>query len=78
MSKVTRTDKTDPLKIDPQRDAEDPTGIYVRAQHPDGKWDSVDLSNLTRQSVVDWLEDKAVANPAYPIQVVLALLDHQP
>jgi hypothetical protein len=47
------------LKVDPQRyrDYMDMTGIPVRAQMPDGKWQSVDLATLTPESITEWFKE---------------------
>lgn len=49
------------LKVDPQRTAMirqnmlDPTNIYVRAFREDGKVGSVDLAELDKESLEEWL-----------------------
>lgn len=32
--------------------------IFVRAQRPDGKWDSISLSELSDKQFVEWAEEK--------------------
>ncbi len=59
------------LKTDPKRTGE-PTGIYVRAQRPDGSWDSVDIYELDKESLLTWLEKTGWGN-----SVVLILLGHR-
>ena len=51
------------MKIDPNRwedkvlwEVNGGTGIYVRAQAPDGKWKSVDIVFLDKESLEEWLE----------------------
>jgi len=45
------------MKADPKRkDLANATGIYVRALR-DGKWDSVDIAELDKLSLEEWLKD---------------------
>ncbi|MBN3951944.1 MAG: hypothetical protein HWQ38_37960 [Nostoc sp. NMS7] len=48
------------LKIDPNRWAIQEqwqgTHIYVRAQHPDGGWETVEISLLDKPSLLSWLK----------------------
>lgn len=71
------------LKIDPERFEEqdgDPesfpaTGIYVRAQFPDGQWSSVDIYCLTKDSLLGWLKSRGGDN-RWAEDVVGILLGH--
>ncbi len=48
------------------------TSIYVRAKHEDGKWESVDIVQLTVGSLLAWLQsDEKIA-----INTVGILLRH--
>ena len=50
------------------------TGIYVRAKR-DGKWESVDISELTAESLLQWLRSRDGDNP-WAEDVVGILLGH--
>lgn len=54
------------LKVDEKRLAErekwENTGILVQAQLPDGKWDSVDIAILTKESLLEWLRSRGGDN----------------
>lgn len=73
------------LKIDPARVAEaqelsgdestDVTGIPVRAQTKEGKWESVDIFCLDKESLNTWLRSRGGDNP-WAEQVVALLLGH--
>ena len=39
------------------------TGVFVRAKFPNGKWDSVDVSLLTKESLLEWLRSRGGNNP---------------
>jgi len=39
------------------------TGIYVRAKRESGKWESVDILCLTKDSLLDWLRSRGGDNP---------------
>lgn len=41
----------------------DSTGIYIRAQLPDGKWVSADLIQLEPESLLKWLRSGGNRNP---------------
>lgn len=51
------------------------TGIYVRAQRPDGTWDDADIAELDADSLLTWLRSRGGSNP-WAEQVVLILLGH--
>lgn len=53
----------------------DATGIYVRAQRTDGRWDSADIAELDADSLLTWLRSRGGDNPRAE-QVVLILLGH--
>lgn len=64
------------LKVSKERTSEDwrdQTGIYVRAQLPDGKWVNADILQLTPQSLTEWLRSRGGDNP-WAESVVLSLL----
>lgn len=53
------------LRIDPARLQEFPdteTGIYVRAQGPDDKWQSADIVHLDKESLGTWLRSRGGEN----------------
>lgn len=51
------------------------TGIYIRGQYPDGKWESEDISLLDAESLLEWLRSRGGDNP-YAEDVVGILLGH--
>ena len=51
------------------------TGIYVRAMRESGKWESVDIPCLTKESLWEWLKSRGGDNP-YAEDVVGILLGH--
>jgi hypothetical protein len=51
------------------------TGIFVRAEFPDGSWDSVDIFWLTKESLTEWLKSRGGDN-LWAEQVVYILLEH--
>lgn len=51
------------------------TRIYVRAKHDSGKWESVDIICLTKESLLDWLKSRGGDNP-HAEDVVGILLGH--
>jgi len=53
------------------------TGIYVRAINSDGKWDSVDIADLDRPSLMFWLRSRGGEN-LWAESVVAMLLGHGP
>lgn len=67
------------LMIDPDRyantDEDHNTGIYVRAKHESGKWDSVPIETLKIQSLLDWLRSRDGAN-RWAEQTVMILLGY--
>ena len=64
------------LKIDPDRRLQPvETGIYVRAQHPSGAWQSVDIFDLDKPSLLAWLRSRGGDNP-WAEDVVGILLGH--
>lgn len=70
---MTMTD----LRVDHERKFYSGTEIYVRAIGFDGKWDSVDLAQLDRASVISWLKSRGGDNP-WAENTVLILLGHEP
>lgn len=54
------------------------TGIYVRARTPDGKEDAVDISMLSRGSLIQWLLSRGEDNISWPISTILVMLGHEP
>jgi hypothetical protein len=58
---------------DPERVHLPETGIFVRALDLDGKFDAIDISHLTKESLLAWLRDK---KPVFVEGVVLVLLGH--
>lgn len=69
------TDK--PYKVDLARERVGNTGIYVRAQSPDGGYVSADIVELERESLARWLRSHGGAN-LWAENTVLQLLGHQP
>lgn len=64
------------LKVDPARlEADDATGVYIRAQSPDGKWGSYDMAQLDKSSLLTWLRSRGGDNP-WAEDVVGILLGH--
>lgn len=51
------------------------TGIYVRAKHESGKWESVDIVLLKKDSLLTWLRSRGGDNP-YAEDCVGILLGH--
>lgn len=62
------------MRIDPNRQNRR-TGIYVRAQTGTGDWMSVDLSQLDRNSLMEWLRSRGGDNP-WAEETVAILLGH--
>jgi hypothetical protein len=52
-----------------------PTGIFVRAMLPNDSWQSVDISYLTAESVLEWLRSRGGKNE-WAENVVLTMLGH--
>jgi len=55
------------LKVDPARlkvceNEGVSTGIFVRAKTPEGKWDSVDIFALDKESLNTWLRSRGGEN----------------
>lgn len=45
------------MKIDQRRlNYDDSTGVYIRAQNDNGKWQSIDIACLTKESLLEWLK----------------------
>ena len=61
------------LQADPKRSDVPETGIYVRALNVEGKWDSIDISRLTADSLRHWLSSK----PDLAEKVLLRLLGYE-
>lgn len=51
------------------------TGIFIRAKFPNGKWDSVDIYALTKESLLSWLRSRGQEN-SWAENVVGILLGH--
>lgn len=69
--------KTDmELRADPGRAVNGDTGIYVRAKVGD-KWDSYDIAQLDKASLLAWLLSRGGSNP-WAENVVGILLGHGP
>lgn len=65
------------LRGDPERRIHNPeTGILVRAQWPNGTWDSIDIAHLEPQSLANWLRSRGGSNP-WAESVVGLLLGHE-
>ena len=68
------------MKVDPKRWEErelwelEGTGIYVRAQTPDGGWESVDIVYLDKDSLEGWLKELCREDL---IRLVERLLQHE-
>lgn len=62
------------LIVDPDRSDFGKTGIYVRAKRGE-KWDSVDISELSKASLLEWLTSRGGSNE-WAEGVVLILLGH--
>lgn len=45
------------------KDAWGHTGIYVRAKHKNGGWESVDIVLLEKESLLEWLRSRGGNNP---------------
>lgn len=60
-------------RVDPERAHLPETGIYVRGLGADGKFDAIDISHLTKESLVEWLRSK---RSVFVEGVVLVLLGH--
>jgi hypothetical protein len=52
----------DELKVDVARLDFTPTGIFVRAKDPSGKWISTDIVHLDKQSLLAWLRSRGGKN----------------
>lgn len=56
------------------------TGIFVRAKRPSGKYDSVDIAELDRESLIRWLADDHMLESVFcgrcAISTCLHLLGH--
>jgi hypothetical protein len=63
------------LDVDPKRvGMYGNTGIFVRARS-DGKWGNHDITELTSESLLAWLQSRGGDNP-WAESVVLLLLGH--
>jgi len=61
------------LKVDAKRkDYHDTTGYYVRALR-DGEWDSVDIAELTKISLREWLSHRT---KTALVTIIVHLLGH--
>ena len=65
------------MKIDPHRwkDKElwelDSPGIYVRAQTPEGRWESVDIIFLDEESLEEWLKKLGKEELIHLVKILL-------
>jgi len=50
------------LMINPERfdnsEMDEVTGIFIRALHPSGNWENVDLCQLDRNSIIKWTKSR--------------------
>lgn len=75
--KVVLSPLTQELNCDPVRtDCYPETRIYVRAKRSD-KWESVDIGELDRESLMIWLRSRGGDNP-WAESTVALLLGHPP
>lgn len=51
------------------------TGIFIRATTPSGKWVSVDIAELERDSLIQFVRQRGPASP-WAVSIVLILLGH--
>lgn len=67
------------LKIDEERyqGAWDATGICVRAQRENGTYETVDISSLTKESLLVWLKSEGGDN-RFAEDAVGIMLEHGP
>lgn len=65
------------LQVDETRLGFGPTGIFVRAKNSEGRWDSVDIAELDKESLLVWLKSRGGDNP-WAESTVLILLGHTP
>ncbi|QGJ88936.1 hypothetical protein PBI_TEAMOCIL_85 [Microbacterium phage Teamocil] len=64
------------MRTDPERAAlADATGVYVRAQRPDDRWDSVDMAELDRESLIEFVKSRGPVTD-WARDLVLLLLGH--
>ncbi len=65
------------LHVDEERyqGAWDATGIYVRAQRDNGDWETVDISSLTKKSLLVWLKSEGGDN-RFAEDAVGIMLEH--
>jgi hypothetical protein len=67
----------DELKVDVVRLDFTPTGIFVRAKDPSGKWISTDIVHLDKQSLLAWLRSCGGKNQ-WAENIIALLLRHGP
>lgn len=64
------------LQIDENRLQHDGvTGIYIRAQGPDGKWDSYDIAQLDRDSLAEFARSRGEVSD-WGMSIIWHLLGH--
>ena len=64
------------LQIDENRIQHDGvTGIYIRAQGPDGKWDSYDIAQLDRDSLAEFARSRGEVSD-WGMSIIWHLLGH--
>ena len=66
----------DQSRLNASGDARTETGIFVRAKFPNGKWDTADISWLTKESLTEWLRSRGGENE-WAEQVVYILLGYE-
>lgn len=64
------------ISIDPRREYEGKTGIYVRAKNSEGKWISTDIWALDRESLLCWLRSRGGVNE-WAENALMLLLGHE-
>lgn len=68
------------MKIDPDRllqEGEQATGIYIRAQGADGRYDAFDIVELDKASLLTWLRSRGGDN-IWAENVIGLIMGHGP
>jgi hypothetical protein len=64
------------MRTDPERAVlADATGLYIRAQRPDDRWDSVDIAELDRDSLVEFVLSRGPVND-WARDIIVIILGH--
>lgn len=65
------------LKTAPDRQGtlHEATGLYVRAQGQDGRWDTYDMAELDRDSLVEFIRSRGEVS-TWAVHITLILLGH--